>query len=110
MALGDRSVGEQTAGRRFIAGSVDYNLPGTCFAEAVDSGPNAIPLPSNDVWITAHAMETGAYLVSSDRESEPTNLKIISGHGDGLGTREEGLLRLDIRALSASQLFGISAC
>ena len=28
------------------------------------------PIPSNDVWIAAHAMETGADLVSSDRHFE----------------------------------------
>lgn len=28
------------------------------------------PLPSNDVWIAAHAMETGADLVSADRHFE----------------------------------------
>ncbi|MCE2434162.1 MAG: type II toxin-antitoxin system VapC family toxin [Candidatus Latescibacteria bacterium] len=25
------------------------------------------PIPSNDIWIAAHAMETGAHLISSDR-------------------------------------------
>lgn len=33
------------------------------------------PIPSNDIWIAAHAMETGADLVSSDRHFE---------HVDGL--------------------------
>ena len=28
------------------------------------------PIPSNDVWIAAHAMETGADLVSADRHFE----------------------------------------
>ena len=28
---------------------------------------NGTPIPSNDVWIAAHAMETGAELVSADR-------------------------------------------
>jgi len=28
---------------------------------------NGTPIPSNDVWIAAHAMETGAQLVSADR-------------------------------------------
>ena len=28
------------------------------------------PIPSNDVWIAAHAMETGAELVSADRHFE----------------------------------------
>ena len=36
--------------------------------------------------------------------------KTVSGHGDGLGTCEEGPLRLDIRALSAPLRFGIAAC
>ena len=28
------------------------------------------PIPSNDIWIAAHAMETGADLISSDRHFE----------------------------------------
>lgn len=28
------------------------------------------PIPANDAWIAAHAMETGAYLVSADRHFE----------------------------------------
>ena len=28
---------------------------------------NGTPIPTNDVWIAAHAMETGAQLVSADR-------------------------------------------
>ncbi len=28
------------------------------------------PIPTNDVWIAAHAMETGADLVSADRHFE----------------------------------------
>ena len=28
---------------------------------------NGTPIPANDVWIAAHAMETGAQLVSADR-------------------------------------------
>ena len=28
------------------------------------------PIPSNDIWIAAHAMETGARLISSDRHFE----------------------------------------
>ena len=28
------------------------------------------PIPSNDIWIAAHAMETGADLISADRHFE----------------------------------------
>ncbi len=36
------------------------------------------PIPTNDVWIAAHAMETGADLVSADRHFQ---------HIDGLAWR-----------------------
>ena len=37
-------------------------------AAALRAGGN--PIPTNDVWIAAHAMETGADLVSADRHFE----------------------------------------
>ena len=58
---GQRSFHRETAAATII----NYYSP-----KSTKSATVANPIPSNDVWIAAHAMETGADLVSADRHFE----------------------------------------
>ena len=54
--------------RRLVAGPPDRDLDYSRIAASLRA--KGRPLPTNDVWIAAHAMETGADLVSADRHFE----------------------------------------